>query len=428
MDWKDRENKLANALRNHEENLDTAELWKGIQPELPIQKKKNRTGLLLLLLVGMTLGFLFSNFLQKNTINSLKTNLDNSRSAYTSIELELKKCQQITSQHNQNFTNESPTFVTTLIPEKKSQKKVDKQKTNDSSFKGERTLGESPLDDKNELVSTQKVKQYDLPEVVEEWSFLDRISLKKVAFNSTTLKLKPSHKPFQKIPLRNNIAYYTSLYLGASLIQDQKISLEEKTSHNHAPLYSWAAEIGLQKRGGQRWFWNLAVMYQNNHSKINYDVTTKESLLITDTTSIIIDEAGLQQVTVGDVWATKIVRKKGVSYANTQSIALSPHLEFNLMAKKRNSLGLKLGVNFPLISWTKGSVLDAKKGLHTIQKQPTFFQNPSYTGGFIYHTILFDVPIGFLCQVIYGKQEITTNQHIYARNYWLPQAGMRLIF
>ncbi|MBK8622349.1 MAG: hypothetical protein IPN79_11460 [Saprospiraceae bacterium] len=427
MEWNDKEKKIIGQLQRHTETVDTEALWRGIQPNLPVRRKRMWLPFFLFFLGGLGTG-IGGYYVMDNDAPQIPE-VSSTAWAEEKAELlqQLKTCLETSNTVITNQNNKPSNVQPSVRNQKQFFNPVTQNQTN--PFATQNLPAYIPATETTKIPETPAPTSKDVGLNIKDVVNVDELNPKSVELfdNKATLLvepifLNPTDKPSSKW------LQYLMAGAGPTFVTD-RLSYENTTKTTlHRPMYHYALEYGLHKRLFKNLMGNIGINYTGMASHIRYQTTKTETFSVTDTIGYFIGPDGLMTTETGEVLATKVTKKNGKTYQYSQSLFIHPSLEYDIPLRKSSSLSIKAGLMIPLVRWQKSSFLNPEG--EVIKQTPaiSYFERPMLRGGVTYQTILYHKTIGFYLDFLLGSQNIQTETYSTARTLFFPQTGMRIFF
>lgn len=427
MEWNDKEKKIIEQLQHHTETVDTEALWRGIQPNLPVRRKRMWLPFFLFFLGGLGTGiggyYLIDNDPPQIPEASSKVWIEEK----AELLQQLKSCKEtnntVITSHNNKPSNVQPS----VRNQNQFFNPVTQNQTN--PFATQNLPAYIPATETTKIPETPGPTSTENGLVIKEVVNVDKLNPKSVEIfeNKATLLVEPIFsKPTDK--LASKWLQYLMAGAGPTFVKD-RLSYENTTKTTvHQPMYHYALEYGLHKRLFKNLMGNIGINYTSMASHIRYQTIKTEEFSLTDTIGYYIGPDGVLSTETGEVLATKVTTKNGRTFQYSHDLFIHPSLEYDIPLRKTSSLSVKAGVMIPLVLWQKSSFLNPEG--EVIKQTPaiSYFERPMLRGGVAYQTILHHKTIGFYLDFLLGSQNIQTETYSTARTLFFPQTGMRMFF
>lgn len=424
MENNHREQSLGNKLRDYREPVDQSALWQGIKHQIPVKKKKTYWPIPLVFILGAALGYGLTELSYKNTYNTL--NFNNKQLTKENLEL-----QQVLKTCFQQNTKES--FVENKAPVL--------QESTRSSFRPTRIISSwqqpiKPLKNtlsqatpENEVKNTDSIqgeKSAVLPAITSDVTSLPTHRLELIHASSWNVEFSPNYTRLRDA--KSPLVWLFELSGGPSIVSDQELNQKESLTSKHQSLFHAQMDAGIQKNLLGKLYGNLGISYQFVASQQTYQTSAYENIFITDTMGVFIGTDGLTRVDVGEVLAQKWISKTGQAFHTRHMISVRPGLEYEVYHAKGKHLSLGLSIAIPVWFKNTGSLVNDQSGKQALTQNQFLRSDWPWSIGVYYQWPMQYSSLGLLLRVHHDKQKIVFNDNVYARNFWLPQAGMRILF
>ena len=283
----------------------------------------------------------------------------------------------------------------------------------------------TPVGEVNISTSNSKVESPSYKEPSFAITSLPTPVLKMNQVTSWNVEFKPVYLKNKEV---KPLVWFFEGSGGTNMTTDHGLNNQESQNTRHQSIFNAQVDAGIQKQLLGKWYGNLGISYQFTASKQAYETTTLENIFITDTTGIFIGTDGVRQTNVGDVLAQKWVTKSGLAFHTRHLLSLKPGLEYEVYNAKGKHLSLGLSLAIPIWYQNTGSLVNDQSGKQLLSKNQFLKPEWPWSLGVYYQWHMQSSSLGLLLRVHHDKQKIVFNDKIYARNFWLPQAGMRILF
>lgn len=427
MEWNDKEKKIIEQLQHHTETVDTEALWRGIQPNLPVRRKRMWLPFFLFFLGGLGTG-IGGYYLIDNDAPQIP---EISSTAWieekTELLQQLKSCKEsnnnVKTKHNNKPSNVQPS----VRKQKQFFNPVTKNPTN--PFATQKLPAYIPATEMTKIPETPAPTSTEIVLNIKDVVKVDELNPKSVELfeNKATLLVEPIFsKPTDK--LSSKWLQYLMAGAGPTFVKDI-LSYENTTKTTvHRPMYHYALEYGLHKRLFKNLMGNIGINYTGMASHIRYQTIKTEEFSLTDTIGYYIGPDGVLSTETGEVLAKKVTTKNGRTFQYSHDLFIHPSLEYDIPLRKSSSFSIKAGVMIPLVRWQKSSFLNPEGEVIKQTPATSYFERPMLRGGVAYQTILHHKTIGFYLDFLLGSQNIQTETYSTVRTLFFPQTGMRMFF
>lgn len=424
MEWNDKEKKIIEQLQNHTESVDTESLWRDIQPNLQVRRKRMWLPFFLFFLGGLSTGIGGYYLMDNDATQIPEVSTTSWAKEKAGLLQQLKTCleSKITTVQTATTSFQQPSHKQNLL-------------LNSGRHNQTNPITRQNLPAYIPAAETTKLAEMtSLSSTEESFSAEDDVmvvALNQKTFkpfeNKTTILVEPIFsKPTEKV--FSIWLKYLMAGAGPTFVTD-RLSYEKTTQKTvHRPMYHYALEYGFQQRLFKNLMANIGINYTGTASHILYQTTKTEEFPRMDTIGYFIGPDGVISAETGDILVTKVTKKTGKTFQYNQSFFIHPSLEYDIFLRKSTSLSVKAGLMIPLISWQKNSFLTPEGDILKLSSSIRFFEGTFFRGGLTYNKIVFKKTTGFYLDFLLGTQKLQAGSYNTVRTIFLPQTGMRMFF
>lgn len=415
MSWSEQEKKLKNKLLNYDEDVNNDELWASLSQRSESKKKALWLPIIIACLTGMLITTSIAWYIiqdKNNSLNLLTVQLNKSNLAY-------KKCAGQTmvapvSPSNTNSMDENKMSIQNNFNTNNFKSSEYTQNSNNKTeFK--KTIATTVSVNEGQHSASSLIKPEEVnARTLQYCNDLPILTIMPNIHHTSVIKpnLSTSHK--KKMLLNKSSQMYVSMNTGMSIVTEKAVLNEIKSKKSFIPVLAYKVGLGMEKKLTDRFSFIGELFYATSISKLQYSKTTKDQIILNDTSLITVDEFGNNLYETDKVTGTKITTVRGEAYNTSKTAGINVLMSYQFNTRLNTKIGLGYNV------WESHRGINYES-LNKFNKSNTDLKlKTNYSLGLSY--LLFkNMRLDAMC--IYSQGQYIDNNKVYQRTNFTPLLG-----